>query len=119
MKGNSRREKKGDRLELLANVGRVSLAETGYSFTKSMGIPGCGISDKWIRLYNHMINVRQSSVLVVIDRNRGNTIFLRPSQLGRLRISGRNHDCFLVDRWGVFKLQKIVNTDVSRKAIQG
>lgn len=112
MKGNSRREKKGDRLELLANVGRVS-------FAKSMGIPGCGMSDKWVRMYNHMINVRQSSVLVVIDRNRGNTIFLRPSQLGRLRISGRNHDCFLVDRWGVFKLQKIVNTDVSRKAIQG
>lgn len=110
MKGKSRREKKGDHLELLANVGRVS-------FVKSLGIPGCGMSDKWIRLYNHMINVRQSSVLVVIDRNRGNTIFLRPSQLGRLRISGRNHDCFLVDRWGVFKLQKIVNTDVSRNAI--
>lgn len=112
MKGNSRDKMKGDRLELLANVRRVS-------FGKSMGIPGCGMSDKWVRMYNHMINVRQSSVLVVIDRNRGNTLFLRPSQLGRLRISGRNHDCFLVDRWGVFKLQKIVNTDVSRKAIKG
>ena len=112
MKGNSSNKMKGDRLELLANVRRVS-------FGKSMGIPGCGMSDKWVRMYNHMINVRHSSEWVVRDRNRGNTLFLRPSQLGRLRISGRNHDCFLVDRWGVFKLQKIVNTDVSRKAIKG
>ena len=119
MKGNSRREKKGDRLELLANVGRINAAGMGSGFMDTLRIPGCGTSYNWIRIYKHIVCVRRSPILVIIDRKRGNTLFVRPRRFDRLRIDANNYDCFLVDSTGAVKREKEINTDVSRKAIKG
>ena len=117
MKGNSRNKMKGDRLELLANVRRVNAAGSGFMDT--LRIPGCGTSYKWIRIYKHIVCARRSPILVIIDRKRGNTLFVRPRRFDRLRIDANNYDCFLVDSTGAVKLEKEINTDESRKAIKG